>query len=389
MIWTIARRELVTKGRSKAFLIVTAIMFVAVIGGSVAITLLGGDDDKRDVTIGVVAEGVRYSEALEVGSDTLDVIVVVPNDGLAAVSNESIVVLFDGSTLTWKDFPARDLDDYVRSTVQTVAFGERAEALELSPEDIGSLFSEVVIDEVSLEADEDEFGIRVAAAIVSGIATFMLLQIWGSFMMMGVVEEKSSRVVEVLLSLVTPRTLLTGKIIGLGILALFQMLILVAGLSLGLVLVEDVEIPDGVWSTVPLLAIMFLLGFAFYATAFGAVGSMVSRQEDAQSAQLPVLAPLLVGYAIAITSIGNPDNVVVKVASWVPLTSPVVLPFRNAFTPLPLWEIALSIILLIASIVLMLRVGGWIYRYSLLRTGTRVTWSDLWRNRRADTISLD
>ena len=125
----------------------------------------------------------------------------------------------------------------------------------------------------------------------------------------------------------------------------------------------------------------FLLGFGFYATAFAAVGAMVSRQEDAQSAQLPVLFPLMLGYFIASFNIGSPDSPLVVLGSFLPFTSPVLLPFRTAMTDVPLWEILVSLGILGASSVVMLRVAARIYRYSLLRSGVRVTWREWWRNR--------
>ena len=255
----------------------------------------------------------------------------------------------------------------------------------MSSADLGQLFADVEIEEVRLDGGQDEFGVRVAVAGVAGFATFMLLQIWGSFLMMGVIEEKSSKVVEILLSHVRPSTLLTGKVLGLGLLALAQMLIFVLGLVVGLLLVRDISIPGSVWATVPLSVVTFLFGFAFYATAYAAVGSMVSRQEDASSAQLPVMFPLLAGYFIASGSSG-PENIAVTVGSFVPFTSPVLLPFRNAMVDVPVWQVALSLAILAVSIVAMLRLAGWIYRYSLLRSGTRVTWREAWRNRHQPTL---
>ena len=295
-------------------------------------------------------------------------------------------MLFDGTALTWDGLPDFTLDSYVRDTVQQATFGQRAEDLGLSSDDLGQLFAPVEIEEIRLDGGSDEFGVRFAAAGISGLATFMLLQIWGSFLTMGVIEEKSSKVVEILLSHVRPTTLLTGKVLGLGLLALAQMLILVIGLVIGLGLVRDVSVPGSVWATAPLSLLTFLFGFAFYAAAFAAVGSMVSRQEDANSAQLPVMFPLFTGYIIAAVSIQAPKNLAVTIGSFVPFTSPVLLPFRNAMVDVPVWQVALSLAILAISTGAMLQLAGWIYRYALLRTGTRVTWAEAWRSRRQPSL---
>jgi ABC-2 type transport system permease protein len=260
-------------------------------------------------------------------------------------------------------------------------FQERAVVLGLDRDDLAELFRVDEIEEVRLDGGDDDFRVRLAAAGASGLATFMLIQMWGSFLMMGVIEEKASRVIEVLLAHVRPSTLLSGKVLGLGILALAQMLVVVSGLVVGLLLVDSIAIPTAVWATVPLLLVTFILSFGFYATAYAAVGSMVSRQEDATSAQLPAMLPLLVGYMIAATSIRDPDNIAVTIGSFVPFTSPVLLPFRTAMTDTPAWQVAASLLILAGSIVVMIKLAGRIYNYSLLRIGSRVSWADAWRNR--------
>lgn len=382
MIWTIALREIVTRGRSKGFLAINGLLFVAVVAAAVATSFLGGDDEAREVTIGIQGDGVSLVQALEVGNESLAPETVLVSDGLDALERGDIDVLFDGQSLTWQESPDFSLRNYIRSIAEQAHFAQQAELVGLDQAEIQTLFEEVEIEEIRLDGGDDDFFVRLVIAAVSGMATFMLLQIWGAFMLMGVIEEKSSKVVEVLLAQVRPVTLLTGKVLGLGALAAAQMLILILGMVAGLMLVQDIEVPARLWATLPLSVATFLLGFWFYATAFAGVGSMVSRQEDAQSAQLPVMMPLLIGYFIAVSSIENPKNFAVTVGSFIPFTSPVLLPFRTAMTDVPAWQVVLSLVILGLSGVVMIRLAGWIYRYSLLRTGTKVSWSELWRNRK-------
>lgn len=335
MLWTIARREVITRGRSKGFLGITAVLFIGVIVMAVLLTVLDGSDDAREVTIGLEGDGVEFAGDLAVGNDELAPTVVTPTDGADALETGEIDVLFSGSALTWDGQPDAALDEYVREVAQQVAFTGRAEALGVTTDDIIGLFAPVEIEEVRLDGGDDEQGVRFLAAAVSGLATFVLIQTWGAFMMMGVIEEKSTKVIEVLLSHVRPATLLGGKLLGLGLLAFAQMLIFVMGLVVALAIVDDVEVPSGVWGSVPVLVVTFALGFGFYATAFAAVGSMVSRVEDAQSAQLPVMFPLLAAYFIGASSFTNPENVVVTAGAFIPFTSPVLLPYRMALTDMP------------------------------------------------------
>lgn len=382
MIWEIAKREIVTRVRTRAFQILTAILLIGVLAGSIAAGVLtGSSDEPTEVTIGLSGDGVAFAEALSVATEDLEPTVVETDDGETLLADGEIDVLFTGDELVWDGFPSASTDLFIRFTVQQAEFGESVAELGLSDAELTTLFGQTPIEERLLDGEDDEQFIRIAAAGVSTFAMFFFLQIWGAFVMMGVVEEKSSRIVEVLLSHITPRTLLTGKILGFGVLAFGQLLIIIIGLTVGLLLVQDIEIPSGVWASVPVLVITFVLGFAFYAAAFAALGSTVSRQEDAQSAQLPALMPLIFAYIIATSSFTSPDSIVILIASFVPFTSPIVLPFRVALSDPPLWQVGLSLLILAASAPLMLNLAGKIYKTTLLRVGTRIPLKEAFSNR--------
>ncbi len=398
MIWTIAQRELVTRLRSRALQAITGAMLLGIIALVVALSFFNPSDDVEEVTVGVTGAGADLVAALEVGDDRLDVATVPielsgttgpggADEAVETALTDGVVdAVFDGESLIWEGEPNRRLDGYVRDTVQQEAVAARAAERGLTGDDLARVFAPVEVDEIRLDGGDDQQEIRLIAAGASAFATFMLLQIWGSFLMMGVIEEKSSKVVEILLSHVRPSTLLAGKVLGLGILAVGQMLIVVAAMIIGFTLVRDVDIPSAVWGTIPLFVVTFLVGFAFYAVAFATVGSMVSRQEDAQSAQIPAMLPLLSGYFIAAFSLTSPGNPAVTIGSFVPFTSPVLLPFRTATTDMPLWQIALALVILAVSSVVMLQLAGQIYRYSILRSGSRVSFIEAWRNRSEDVL---
>lgn len=381
MIWTIAKRELITRLRTKAFRISTAVLVLGVVAAGIGVSVFfNSEDEAEEVTIGLSSSVEALAPAF-IANDQFDPTIEVTDDPDELIGNGDIDVWFDGEALTWDQFPEPSLDLYVRTTVQQAEFARRAGELSLGPAELGALFSEVPIDEVFLEGDTDEQGIRIATAMASTLGMFFVLQIWGSLLTMGVVEEKSSRVVEVLLSHVSARTLLTGKIFGLGLLALLQMALLIGGIVLGLSLVDGIEVPDGVWRAVPVLLVMFIFGFAFYAAIYAAVGSTVSRQEDAQTAQLPAMLPLFVGYIIAASSVLNGDSPAVTIASFVPFTSPIVMPFRIALVNPPLWQVGLSVLILAVCVPLVLGLAGKIYETSLLKVGSRIPFLEAIRNR--------
>lgn len=390
MIWTIAKRELSTRGRSKGYIGITAILFLFVIAGVIASSVLGGGDDKaRKVDIGITETGAEYNALLADGSASLDPTITMFDTqaaGVAELTEGTIDVLFDGMSLTWDGLPDGELTDFITASVQQQTFGARATELGLTGDDLGVLFAQVELDEVRLDGGDEDRTIRLIVGGVAGLVTFFLLQTWGSFVMMGVIEEKSSKVVEILLSQVRPATLLSGKVIGLGILAIVQMLIVAAGLIIALALTRDIEVPNGLWTSVPLLVVTFVVGFGFYSCLFAAVGSTVSRQEDAMSAQAPAMLPLFIGYFIAASSLSNPENPALTVASFVPFSSPVVLPLRTALVDVPMWQVIVSLLILAASAVLMLQVAGQIYRYTLLSTGSRIKLTDAWKNRKTGEL---
>ena len=382
MIWQIAKREILTRVRTRAFQVLTVILLIGVVAGSIAAGVLTGmDDEASEVTIGLSGAGIAFADALSVGTDNIEPTVLETDDGETLLEDGEIDVLFTGDELVWDGFPSGGTDLFIRTTVQQAEFGESVAELGLSNAELATLFDQTPIEERLLDGEDDEQFIRIAAAGVSTVAMFFFLQIWGAFVMMGVIEEKSSRIVEVLLSHITPRTLLTGKILGFGVLAFGQLLIIIFGLAIGLFLVQDVEIPSGVWASLPVLVITFVLGFAFYAAGFAALGSTVSRQEDAQSAQLPAMLPLFFAYIVATSSFTNPDSLLILISSYVPFTSPIVLPFRVALSDPPFWQVGLSLLILAASAPLMLNFAGKIYKTTLLRVGTRIPLKEAFRNR--------
>ncbi len=382
----IAKREILTRVRTKAYIITTALLVVA--AGAVAIfgnVVLGQGFSAVEKTIGVTQDVSTYEDLFAVDSEELNVTVVEVTNPTEALEEGDVDVVFSGSELRWKSEADKSLplELHIANSVQVDTVTKQATSLGLTPDDLASLATPVVLEESFTDGEESgQIAVRLAVATIASIATFVLLQMWGSFVLMGVIEEKASRVIEVLLSQVRPATLLSGKLLGLGVLALAQMVILAAGLGGALYFIEDIEIPSGVWGLIAILVPIFILGFAFYSAAFAAAGSLVSRQEDAQGVQLPVMLPLLLSYMLAVTSVTDPEFIAVKIGSFLPFSSPVVLPLRIAMQKIALWEVCLSLCILIAAIFVVIKLAAQIYEGSLLRLGKKVGWVQAWRDRK-------
>jgi len=202
---------------------------------------------------------------------------------------------------------------------------------------------------------------------------WVLISVYGTQIAMGIGEEKSSRVVEVLLSSVRPVQLLIGKVLGIGLLALAQTaamvaVFIVAGLAAGSSLVHGAAIGIVVTG-----GVFIVLGYAFYCTAYAAAGSLVSRQSDVNSVVFPVQIPLILAYALSYTVIySNGANTFYHVLGFLPPTAPVAMPVLYAAGDVPVWQVVVSAILCAAGTVWMARIATGIYTRSILRTGARI-----------------
>ena len=219
---------------------------------------------------------------------------------------------------------------------------------------------------------------RTLVAYISVLLLFMAIAVYGGYVLTGVVEEKSTRVVEVLLSRVPPASLLSGKITGIGLAGLAQFLAIAAAAAVTLLLTRPAGLPPGTVTAIPMLVLWFVLGFAFYSTLYGSLGSLASRSEDAQAAAGPVIGLVAGTYVLAIMAMTNPTAGWVTIVSMLPPTAPIIMPLRAALVSVPPWQIAAAVILQLAAIYLLLRAGARLYRNAVLHTGARLRLRQAW-----------
>ena len=221
----------------------------------------------------------------------------------------------------------------------------------------------------------DDNGSRVATAVIINIALFLLLQTYGGWVVSGVTREKASRVVEVLLSTLTARQLMFGKILGIGTLALIHAATLVATAIVAATIV-GIDVPDGFRATDILVgAAWFVLGYALYCSAFAAAGSLCSRAEDAQGAVLPIMLPLIAGYIIAFSA-ADGASTLLWVLAFFPPTAVQCMPVLYATGEAPVWAMLLSMAITAMSAYAVARLAGAIYSRSILKAGKRVSWRE-------------
>jgi len=240
--------------------------------------------------------------------------------------------------------------------------------------------SEPELTTATLHAPDDAPGdAALLVAYAGSLLLFMSLAFYGQWVVSGVVEEKSNRVVEVILSAVRPRDLLAGKVIGIGSLGLVQ-LVLVVGFAAGLLLAGVFDAPASLGADVALVVPWFVLGYALYAVAYAVAGALAGNQQSAETAAQPVTYALIAVYfASYIALLADAENPLASFLTVFPLTAPLVLPARSALVGVPLWQHALALVLVLAAIFALVRFAGRVYALGLLRGGSGLGLRAAWR----------
>jgi ABC-2 type transport system permease protein len=384
-LWLVARREWNQRVRSLAFRISTLISVFIVVALIVVPEMYGGGV-KPTRTVGLV--GVSSSQLptlLRASGDQLGLTVKTRGfadeaTGRAALrSGDVSVLLVDQRELVWKAEADDQLQAIVTSAVAVLEQQQTIGDLGLAPEQAQRLLRPPDLHSTSLEPATKEQTARAALAVIGMILLFMAIVFYGGFVLSGVVEEKSSRVVEVLLSRLRPTELLAGKVLGIGLVGLAQFALVAGSALVALALSGNTLAPKTTPSTIGWILFWFVLGYGFYSVLYATGGSLVSRQEEAQSIQFPIMAVLLVGYFLAFAAAESPDHVAAVVGSLLPPTAPMVMIVRIAQGGVPWWQIVLSVTLMVVTVYGMLRLAGRIYSGAVLRIGRRVRLKEAWR----------
>lgn len=388
----VAGREVRTRARTKAFRVITGILLLAVIAGPLLAALWPeGNGDLPTANVGVTsAASPQFLQILEqsaAGSYDLEITNVPDLD--AAIDAGDIDTGIDfPSTLVWDNSADPQLENVLAFALRQDATATAAQTVGLNENELRSLFTPLQIEERLVNGSEAGDGVRLAVAYGGLFLSFLAVQVFGQLTLLSIVEEKSTRVIEVLLSHIKPRTLLGGKVLGLTALALVQLLLLVAGLVVSLLLTDAIDIPSSVWRFVPVLVVSAVGGLVIYNTLFALLGSLISRQEDASQIMLPAMIPIMAGFFIGQSAVfGNAESTIAKVLTYIPFTAPMLLPVRVARDAIDTWEIVLSLGLLALGAVLLMRLAGRVYEFTLLRTGSRVGWGELFRLTRGSAVT--
>lgn len=376
----VASREFTERIRSKAFLFSNAAI-VGLLALALGVPLLlGGNDEPLAIgTLGEEAEAVGQLAIAQQDAFVLELELeaVTSRDEAeeALIAGDLDAVLVDATTVLADGSLGRALEALLASAANAVQVDATLTDAGLAPEERQALFAvaPLEVEQVADRAEAiDAFDPSIAVVYAAVFLLYGLLAVYGQWVAQGIVEEKQSRVVEILLSSMRPTELLTGKVLGLGALGLIQVLGLAGIATAGLLATDVIEVPPAAWRGFALVIPWYVLGYLVYAALFAGAGSLVSRVEDLQSAVLPVIM-ILIGAIIAVQfALIDPSGTVAQVTGIFPLTAPIVQPILLAVGQASWVQVVLAVFLALASIALLLPVTARIYRNSALRTSGRV-----------------
>lgn len=377
----VARREFSERIRTRAFQISIAITLV-IIGAVAVLAGVLGDNGPKTYKVGAQGtEAVAIAAAAKASGPKFDAEVEVrrfnsPAQARAAVSDESVDAAVAGGVILTRDDPPDELEQLLQGAARQVRAGEALRSEGVSGSEARRVLDPPPLRTRALEggADGGDEGVAVAASLL----LYLQLILYGLAVASGVVEEKSSRVVEVLLASIPPRSLLAGKIAGIGLLGLLQLL-LTAVVGLGLASASGaIELDAGDAGVLAVVLVWFLLGYLLWACLYAMAGAIVSRQEDLQSSTTVLTLVLVVSYLVAFPALEDPESTIAVIASLVPLSSPIIMPVRVTVDAASPVEIVASLGLLVVGIALLVPLGARIYENAVLRMGKPLKLREAW-----------
>lgn len=436
--WIVIQREYLTRVRKKSFIIMTMLgpllmaglwiipIYISTLGqGKKVVQVL--DESGLFIDKFVSTENIRFVPVLISLEEAKQAFLVSHDDALLYIPRTELsmpvtAILFSRSQA------GVDIKAAVREIMRNQAEALKLKAKGMDPEVLTSIKTRIIINTIKLADDGTEekttVEISMALGLVGGFFIYLLIFMFGAQVMRGVIEEKTNRIIEVIITSVKPFQLMAGKIIGVGLVGLTQFLIwvvftgmLIAGfqasqsagegsivghapittqkvlppqqmqllaeaekeadktlLEEALDAVRQVNFP----LVLSAFAFFFLGGYLLYAALFAAIGSAVESEADTQQFMLPVTVPLILSFIFATYVINNPNGPLAFWLSVIPFTSPVVMMVRIPFG-VPWWHLVLSMVLLVAGFVFTTWLAARIYRTGILMYGKKVNWAELVR----------
>ena len=410
----IAKREFFTQVKKKSFIILTLLtpLLIIVFGGVVSLMFqanetqmqisvidksgLFNDKLKSDENIRYVFSSEETEKSLIKALETteeMNGVMIIPKKEIHELEN-SIEILTNKNL-------SNEARRNIAGNISEIIKAEKINALGISTAQIEDLNKGVnlhVVNVLEKEKKQDSFlvGVKSGLSMFLMYCVFTFIMMYGIRVMRSVLEEKNNRVVEILISSVKPFELMMGKILGVTGVALVQfgvwvVMIFASAMTLGS---SNVGMLGGASNVVQMVlsalsqinyglilfvfVIYFLLGYLFYSAMYAAIGSAVDNETETQQFTLFAILPMMLGFYGSITIMNNPDGPMSFWLSMIPFTSPIAMLARIPFD-VPVWELVLSIVILLVSTLGMVFIASKIYRVGILMYGNKVTLKELWK----------
>lgn len=429
-IGLIIRREYLTRVRKRSFLIMTFLGPILMAAIYIIPIMLALNSSNENMRIAVVDESHWFENRFQDNKE--HTFVILPGQPIDSVKNLVKENIFDMALYvppTQLNIPSNaivysirqvpmEVETYISRVMQKEIEDQKLMANGVDPEIVSAVKTDVNLSIMRMDEKGNEKETFTKVQFTLGIALAMLVYMFiiffGGQVMQGVAEEKTNRIIEVIVSSVKPFQLMMGKIIGVSLVALTQFVlwIVLTGalylgfsafmglsnpemLSSGTVMAqqisnENVMNNESVQSILQIVhsidfgtiiatfLIFFILGYLLYATLYAAIGSLVDNNTDAQQFTLPVTVPLIVAIISSFYIVNNPDSSLSIWLSMIPFTSPISMMVRIPFG-VPIWQIVLSIVLLAGTFVLMTWIAAKIYRTGILMYGKKLSYKEIFK----------
>ncbi len=411
-LFLIVRREYLERVNGKSFIITTLLMPLLMVGLMMApalIMMFSGPESKQVAVLdasGVVAPALPQSDEVRFtafpADFNLDSLKTMDEFDAILVIDRKVVEFPSSVQLYTRGAPSIQTEGYLTKSISEAVARERAKKYDIPNirQIVDDLQPEVSLSTIRIDRDTEEEASPMASYFVGMMCAMILyffIMIYGNMVMTSIIEEKNNRVLEIIVSSVKPNVLMLGKILGIGLVALTQILIwavLVGSFSkwimpmvISSVGTGDMEIAAALGQLTQTGYIMMLfvwiilflaLGFVFYSTIYAAIGSAVDNIQDASQLATIAVVPIILGFVFTMTAISDPNSSVSVWMSMIPFTSPMVMMARIPFG-IPTWQVLVSLGILAVSSLAMVWVCAKIYRVGIFMYGKKPTLRDLIR----------
>ena len=375
----VAGREVRERGRSRVFWVGTAVVLAGVAAAIVVPAVLGhhGQQTFRVGTLGAAPAGLAASavtDAAALGGKARIRAIGSAAAARSALHAQALDLVIEGpagvlvrgqntgpAAAVLAQLVARDLAVQARLRGAGLPAGRIGGTLAAAPAPVRSLIPVTPGNQASR-----------AIVVLGTIILYLALATYGGWVTSGVLEEKSSRVAEVILAAVRPRELLAGKVIGIGLLGLGQFAAVALTATIAAVAVGR-HLPASTPGAIGLIVAWFVLGYGFYCCAFAAAGAAASRQAEAPAVAGPLSLLILLGYAASLSVQSNPNGLLARITPFIPPLAPMVMPARMLLGHAQPWELPVSAALMLAATYGLVRLAARAYSGNILRSGGRAT----------------